>query len=361
MIQQGSHSGWFEEGQIGAEDFHGFDFVASQPHSYLKGTVCQDDLATCEVNFDPYLVAHRRVGQEKVTAGERRGSRQRRRDYPAQRGRRANGADRRPGLARVEHWQITAWITGHPGFSVSEATAYRILSREGLVSRLGKGRPAGKEHTNKTTAPHQLWATHISYFRVVGWGYYYLVRLRRMDDSSRFILAWRLQVNMTSTSPIEVVQDAVDITGMTDVPVEDRTQLLSDNGSGYISRSFREYLNLVGIRHILAAPFHRQRCPELVEGTNGKLERCHQTLKRNVNQVPYDVPKDLEIAIGDFVTYYNFRRYHKALRDPPQADRQTRLLARQGEILLRRKEVKARTVARRRRLNKTLREQLVTA
>jgi len=64
-----------------------------------------------------------------------------------------------------------------------------------------------------------------------------------------------------------------DLTGMTDVPVEDRTRLLSDNGSGYVSRLFREYLQLIGIRHILAAPYHPQRCPEPVEGTNGKLER----------------------------------------------------------------------------------------
>ena len=36
---------------------------------------------------------------------------------------------------------------------------------------------------------------------------------------------------------IEVVQDAVDRTGMTEVPVADRTRLLSDNGSGYVSRA----------------------------------------------------------------------------------------------------------------------------
>ena len=126
---------------------------------------------------------------------------------------------------------------------------------------------------------------------MVGWGYYYMVTV--MDDFSRFILAWRLQVDMTSTSLIEVVEDAVDRTGMTDVPVEDRTRLLSDNGSGYISRLFREYLQLVGIRHILAAPFHPQ--------TNGELECYHRTLKRDVNQVPYDVPGELEAAIDEFV------------------------------------------------------------
>ena len=85
-----------------------------------------------------------------------------------------------------------------------------------------------------------------------------------MDDfSSRFILAHKLQRDMPFDSFIEVVQDAVDMTGMTEVPVADRTRLLSDNGSGYVSRAFGDYLRLVGISHILATPFHTQ--------TNGKL------------------------------------------------------------------------------------------
>ena len=59
-----------------------------------------------------------------------------------------------------------------------------------------------------------------------------------IDDFSRFIIVRRLQTDMTSDSFIEVVQDAVDLTGMTDVPWEHRTRLLSDNGPGYISHSF---------------------------------------------------------------------------------------------------------------------------
>ena len=53
-----------------------------------------------------------------------------------------------------------------------------------------------------------------------------------MDDYSRSILAWKPQVDMTADSLIQVVQLAVDSTGMTEVPLEDRTRLLSDNGSG---------------------------------------------------------------------------------------------------------------------------------
>ncbi len=63
---------------------------------------------------------------------------------------------------------------------------------------------AGKEYHTKTTRPHQLWATDASYFRVVGWGYYYLVTV--MDDYSRFILAWKLQKDMSADSLIDVAQ-----------------------------------------------------------------------------------------------------------------------------------------------------------
>ncbi|MEJ2048119.1 MAG: DDE-type integrase/transposase/recombinase, partial [Dehalococcoidia bacterium] len=117
--------------------------------------------------------------------------------------------------------QLSVWITDNAGFAVSESTVYRILRREGLVKRQETQLLAAKEYHTKTTRPHQLWATDASYFRVAGWGYYYLVTV--MDDYTRFILAWKLQKDMSANSLIEVVQDAVDATGMADVPVEDRT------------------------------------------------------------------------------------------------------------------------------------------
>ena len=234
--------------------------------------------------------------------------------------------------------QLSAWITDNEGFAVSESTVYRILRREGLVKRQETQLAAAKEYHTKTTRPHQMWATDASYFRVVGWGYYYLVTV--MDDYSRFILGWKLQKDMSANSLIEVVQEAVDATGMTDVPVEDRTRLLSDNGAGYVSRAFRDYLNLVGIGHILAAPFHPQ--------TNGKVERYQQSLKREVNQLPYELPSQLEQAIADFVDYYNYRRYHKALGNVTPADV---LYGRREEILERRKEVQIQTINRRRDYN----------
>jgi len=184
-----------------------------------------------------------------------------------------------------------------------------------------------------------MWATDASYFRVVGWGYYYMVTV--MDDYSRSILAWKLQLDMTSDSLVQVVQLAIYATGMTEVPLEDRTRPLSDDGPGYVSRAFRDYLGLVGTRHTLAAPYHPQ--------SNGKLERYHQSIKQDVNQAPYEVPGDLGVATLGLVDYYNYRRYHKALSNVTPDDV---LRERREGILIRRREVRAQTLRWRQRYNR---------
>jgi len=224
--------------------------------------------------------------------------------------------------------QLALSLVDKYGCWVSESTVYRILRREGLVRRVEvKGFAAGKEYHRKTRRPNEMWATDCSYLRVVDWGYYYLITV--MDDYSRYILGWELKRDMTASSLIDVVQQAVDITGMSEVPIKNRTSLLSDNGSGYVSRAFGDYLRLVGIKHILASPFHPQ--------TNGKVERYQQTLKGEINQVPYEMPSDLRQAIESFVEYYNHQRYHEALENVTPADV---YFGRKDGILARRKEAK---------------------
>ena len=61
----------------------------------------------------------------------------------------------------------------------------------------------------------------------------------------------------------------------------------------------------------------------------------------------------MEKAISDFVDYYDYRRYHKALRDVTPADV---LYGRREQILEHRKEVRIRTLVRRRDYNQGLKE-----
>jgi putative transposase len=191
------------------------------------------------------------------------------------------------------------------GWYVSENTVFRILKREGLIKPTEiVSFKAGNEYHCKTNRLNELWATGCAHLKVIDWEYY-LVTV--MDDYSHIILASELKNDMATTSLIDVVQKAVDFTGMTDVPVDDRTVLLSDNGSGYLSRQFGEYLRLVGVKHIVASPYHPQ--------TNGKIERYHRTIKGEIKLVPYEMPSELLKAIGAFIDYYKYRRYHEGLRD----------------------------------------------
>jgi len=75
-----------------------------------------------------------------------------------------------------------------------------------------------------------------------------------MDGCSRSILAWKLQLDMTADSLVQVLQPAVDVTGMTEAPLEDRPRLLGEDGPGCVSRAFGDCLDLIGARHILAGP-----------------------------------------------------------------------------------------------------------
>ena len=72
-----------------------------------------------------------------------------------------------------------------------------------------------------------------------------------------------------------------------------------------------------------------------------------------MNQVPYEVPGDLEVATLGFVDYYNHRRYHKALSNVTPDDV---LRGRREGILIRRREVKAQTLQWRQRYNRQRRE-----
>jgi hypothetical protein len=107
----------------------------------------------------------------------------------------------------------------------------------------------------------------------------------------------------------------------------------------------KTHIHEIGIKHILASPFHPQ--------TNGKVERYQQTLKGEINQVPYEMPSELRQAIESFVEYYNNQRYHVALSNITSADVYH---GRRDDILTRRKEVKRRTLQARKEHNHKVRE-----
>ena len=89
-----------------------------------------------------------------------------------------------------------AWrFTDEKGYFLSESSAYRILKDHDLITSPAYILlSASDSFKDKTQRVHEMWQTDFTYFRIVGWGWYYLSTV--LDDYSRFIIAWTLSPTM---------------------------------------------------------------------------------------------------------------------------------------------------------------------
>lgn len=231
--------------------------------------------------------------------------------------------------------ELAVHIVDKHKWFISESSVYRILKERGLITAPSHiVLSASDEFTNKTHRINQMWQTDFTYFKIIGWGWYYLSTV--LDDYSRYIIQWDLCSNMTSEDVKPSISNALIKAGLTKntAPV-----LLSDNGPCYISSEIKSFFHKLGIKPINGKPCHPQ--------TQGKIERYHRTMKNVVKLDNYYSPQELEKAIGEFVDHYNNHRYHESLKNLTPAD----VYFGKGELILKERErIKKKTINKRRRL-----------
>ena len=232
-------------------------------------------------------------------------------------------------------WEIT---DGHGTF-ISESSVYRILRDYDLVSSPAYiVLSASDEFKHKTSQVNQLWQTDFTYFKIIGWGWYYLSTV--LDDYSRYIIAWLLTKTMAADDVKKTLELALNKTGVSGVEVRHRPRLLSDNGPCYLAGELGDYLDQHGIEHTRGRPYHPM--------TQGKIERYHRTMKNVINLEHYYLPWQLEHKISEFVQYYNHQRVHESLDNLTPADVYH---GRAAQIAKARNLIKEQTMRNRRRMN----------
>ena len=204
--------------------------------------------------------------------------------------------------------EVAWYITDTYSYYISESSVYRILKANGLISTPSfRIMSASDSFHDKTTHVNQMWQTDFTYFKIFGWGWYYLSTV--LDDYSRFIVNWKLCSSMKAEDVKATLNEAL---LASDVPENSRPKLLSDNGSCYISLELANYLQIQNMKHVRGRPLHPQ--------TQGKIERYHRSMKNVVKLDNYFSPEQLEQKLNEFVYYYNNKRYHESLQNLTPAE-----------------------------------------
>jgi transposase InsO family protein len=216
------------------------------------------------------------------------------------------------GYRRLAFMMIDASVV-----AVSPSSVYRVLSAAGYlrkwnprVSKKGDGFKGPKR-------PHEHWHIDISYLNIRG-TFYYLCSI--LDGYSRYIVHWEIREAMTEADIEIILQRAKER-----FPNE-KPRIISDNGPQFIAKDFKEFIRISGMDHVRISPYYPQ--------SNGKIERWHQSLKREC--IRPKCPLSLEDArriVDGFVEHYNTERLHSSIGYITPKDK---LEGREKEIFARR-------------------------
>ena len=235
--------------------------------------------------------------------------------------------------------ELAISYTDDKRYFISESSVYRLLKEQDLITSpayiLLK---ASDKFQQPTTHVNEMWQTDFTYFKIIGWGWYYLSTI--LDDYSRFIVSWRLCKTMGANDVSDTLDDALRFTGLDSVKVNHKPRLLSDNGPCYVSGELAEYLEEQGMTHTRGRPYHPQ--------TQGKIERWHRSMKNQILLDNYYFTSELEEQLQKFVSYYNHERYHESLNNLTPADV---FYGRGEEIFDEREMIKQNTMALRKQMH----------
>lgn len=141
--------------------------------------------------------------------------------------------------------------------------------------------------------------------RGIGWDMVHLA----IDDHSRVSFAL-IKTDESGENCAHFLGEAVAYYASLGVRID---RVMTDNGSGYVSKAFRAACSALGIRHVRTRPYTPK--------TNGKAERFVQTsLREWAYARPYESSAQRAAALQPFLHRYNWHRPHSALnRQPPMS------------------------------------------
>ena len=216
-------------------------------------------------------------------------------------------------MRRKRIWEIANRL------DLARSTVAAVLRREGLsrlapleperpVLRYERERPGELLHIDIKSlgrigrVGHRIHGDRTTRVRGIGWEHAHVA----VDDASRVAYVEMLETAQ-QIDAVGFLERAVAWFAEREVRIE---QVMTDNGSAYVSRSFAAACRRLGLRHI--------RTRAYTPRTNGKAERFIQTLLREwAYSRAYRTSGLRRRALAPWLRYYNCRRPHTSLDFKP--------------------------------------------
>jgi transposase InsO family protein/transposase-like protein len=202
------------------------------------------------------------------------------------------------------------------GLKVSDGSVRKTLRQADIppvaprTTRRRRTRRKPKIQRFERARAMQLWQTDITSFVLARHSQRVYLTVF-LDDYSRYIVSWSLQLQQTKGFVMETLLQGIQRFGKPE-------EVLTDQGRQYFSwrgkSDFRKLLRKQGIGHVVARAHH----PETV----GKCERFWETVGSEFWEriEPQDL-SDAQERLGHFIAYYNHFRPHQGLGGLVPADR----------------------------------------
>jgi transposase InsO family protein len=189
--------------------------------------------------------------------------------------------------------------------AASPATVYRLLKSAGLMSRWNPKPTTKGTGFVQPLGPHEHWHVDLAYVNICS-TFYYLCSV--LDGCSRFIVHSEVRESMKESDVEIVLQKARE-----KFP-NAKPRIITDNGSQFIAKDFKEFIRLSGMSHVRTSPYYPQ--------SNGKIERWHKTIKQDCIRPAILLTKeDANRTIEKFIEHYNNQRLHSSIGYVTPADR----------------------------------------
>jgi putative transposase len=201
--------------------------------------------------------------------------------------------------------RVTYMMIDEDLVAASPSSVYRVPAQAGMIRRWERKASSKGKGFVQPLGQHKHWHIDVSYINVCG-TFYYLCSI--LDGYNRYSVNHEIREQMNEQDAEVILQLALEaFPGV-------HPRVISDNGPQFIAKDFNAFVKLKGMSQVRTSPYYLQ--------SNGKIERWHQSLKRECirRKTPLCLA-DAQRIVAGFVKHYNTARLHSAIGYVTPADK----------------------------------------